>query len=280
MSNFKVNIKKGFTQIPNQVINDPNLKWSSKGVFCYLMSRPEGWSFYMNEIVKHSNMGMEALRSCIKELIATGYLIRTKSSFEDKSYNYELVLPNVAETPMLVKQAPNNTDLINNTDSITSTKVEAGSDDPVYVEIDEDFSIKPNKAIQSSGYGNREVQGIIKKRRQLKWSAGFGGVKIEPQQAKHLLDLDDYATIIEVMEKYEARRGEAYMKAVSNLDDLYKNYAAIRTKVLDNGVPPDVMKKIIAYVRGNQKLDGSSEEEATTLIAKKVNRYKETGSWM
>lgn len=74
MANF---MKSGyFTVTPQVLAQDDRLSWKARGIFLYLASMPDGWDFYMNEIVKHSPGGKRALTSGIRELEEYGYLTR------------------------------------------------------------------------------------------------------------------------------------------------------------------------------------------------------------
>ena len=74
MSNF---MKSGyFTVTPQVLAQDDRLSWKARGIFLYLASMPDGWDFYMDEIVKHSPGGKRALTSGIRELENYGYLTR------------------------------------------------------------------------------------------------------------------------------------------------------------------------------------------------------------
>lgn len=65
-----------FTVTPQILAQDDRLSWKARGIFLYLASMPDGWDFYMDEIVKHSPGGKRALTSGIRELENYGYLTR------------------------------------------------------------------------------------------------------------------------------------------------------------------------------------------------------------
>ena len=67
-----------FTQISNDVINDPNLSWGAKGLFSYLASKPTGWKFYCKEITSHSTDTNHKMAKYLKELELAGLVKRKK----------------------------------------------------------------------------------------------------------------------------------------------------------------------------------------------------------
>lgn len=76
---FKNRVRQKFTEnytiIPNSVL-DGSLSHKAIGVLVYLLSRPENWKFNMNEIKSHFNIGIDAVRSALKELESENILIR------------------------------------------------------------------------------------------------------------------------------------------------------------------------------------------------------------
>jgi hypothetical protein len=68
MSRLHKNTPAGFSWLPNEIINNPNLSWKAKGILLYLNSKPEGWKFNYRDIQRRAKDGMAALRSGVKEL--------------------------------------------------------------------------------------------------------------------------------------------------------------------------------------------------------------------
>jgi len=54
---------------------DSRLSWKAKGLHTYLISRPPHWKFYYRDLVKRAQDGRDAVRSGLKELQETGYLV-------------------------------------------------------------------------------------------------------------------------------------------------------------------------------------------------------------
>ncbi|GEM_PF-1847306 len=80
-----------YVMINKQFLNDERLSWKAKGILTYLLSMPDDWQIYENELVKHSKDGITSLKSGIKELIEFGYIIREQVRNEKgqfKGYEY------------------------------------------------------------------------------------------------------------------------------------------------------------------------------------------------
>ena len=62
-----VMLNKGFFE-------DPFISLKSKGLLGYLLSKPDNWIIYREEILKHCTDGKDSLQTAINELKRTGYL--------------------------------------------------------------------------------------------------------------------------------------------------------------------------------------------------------------
>lgn len=71
-----VMVNKGF-------VGNPILSAKAQGVLLYLLSLPDDWKVYEDEVVKHFKDGKRSIRSAIKELLATGYLSRIRMHREN-----------------------------------------------------------------------------------------------------------------------------------------------------------------------------------------------------
>ena len=65
----------GFTQVPNEVLDDQKLKLSDKGLFSILWRQADDWQFYESELIKRSDDGRDAFRRSKNRLIEHGYLM-------------------------------------------------------------------------------------------------------------------------------------------------------------------------------------------------------------
>ncbi|MCY6957854.1 helix-turn-helix domain-containing protein [Clostridium brassicae] len=78
-------------------LNDERLSWKAKGLLAYLLSLPDDWKIYIEELSKHSKDGVKSTSSGIKELIENGYVERSILKDEENKFaGYEYV---IAETP-------------------------------------------------------------------------------------------------------------------------------------------------------------------------------------
>lgn len=73
---IRVEKNKNYVTMNRTVLNDERLSWKAKGIMAYMLSMPDDWKFYMNELVKHATDGERALRAGFKELQELGYVVR------------------------------------------------------------------------------------------------------------------------------------------------------------------------------------------------------------
>lgn len=76
MATFRVNKDRNYTTINNTGLRDERLTWKAKGILAYILSLPDDWVFYMEEIATHSKDKLDSLKSGMKELKAHGYIKR------------------------------------------------------------------------------------------------------------------------------------------------------------------------------------------------------------
>lgn len=95
-----------YVMINKNVMQDDRLSWKARGLMGYLLSLPDDWTIYLEELQKHSQKdGRDSLASGIKELIEHGYIVREvareKGRFSAWTYN-------VFESPQTTNGKPDN----------------------------------------------------------------------------------------------------------------------------------------------------------------------------
>jgi hypothetical protein len=83
-----------YVMINKKGLEDVNVSWAAKGLWSYLMSRPDDWEIsitHLSSIYKFKGGGEKAIYSILNELIEEGYCIRTqpknsKGVFEKTKY--------------------------------------------------------------------------------------------------------------------------------------------------------------------------------------------------
>lgn len=80
----RVKKERNFVQIDKFPLQDDRLSWRAKGLLAYMLSMPDDWQFYVNELHKHAKDGKDSTRSALKELEQYGYLVIEKNNRSEK----------------------------------------------------------------------------------------------------------------------------------------------------------------------------------------------------
>ncbi|MDK7443429.1 DnaD domain-containing protein [Bacillus paranthracis] len=107
MATFRVNKDKNYTTINNTGLKDTRLSWKAKGILAYILTLPDDWIFYMEEVTKHSKDGIASLKAGMKELKEYGYVKRFPIKGEDgKISKWEMIIYEVpqVEKPLVENQ--------------------------------------------------------------------------------------------------------------------------------------------------------------------------------
>lgn len=117
---------KNYTIVNNTICKDNRLSWKAKGIWLYAFSRPDDWTFNVEDLINQSTDGKDSLRSGLQELQKCGYLKRERIRNPDgtmsgsdwvfyeipqpKSENPTLDNPTQEEPPLLSTEALANTE--------------------------------------------------------------------------------------------------------------------------------------------------------------------------
>lgn len=75
-SKIKLVRRRGFTLLPNQVLRDPALKLTTKGLYAVMLSYPDDWEFSVRGLAADVGCGRDMIRSALQNLEKSGYLLR------------------------------------------------------------------------------------------------------------------------------------------------------------------------------------------------------------
>ncbi|KMP70508.1 DnaD domain protein (plasmid) [Bacillus wiedmannii] len=65
-----------YSVINNTGLKDKRLSWKAKGILAYILTLPDDWVFYREELSQHAKDGINSLRAGMKELKEYGYIKR------------------------------------------------------------------------------------------------------------------------------------------------------------------------------------------------------------
>lgn len=83
----KLHIVEKYGITPNSLLNDNNISLKAKGLFGYIQSKPENWSFSVKKIMSQVKDGEKGVRSALKELEENRYLVRKPVKNKEGKWN-------------------------------------------------------------------------------------------------------------------------------------------------------------------------------------------------
>ena len=120
-----------FAQIANELLNDKNISAKAKGIYAFMYSKPNGWTFTIRSMSKQLKEGKESIRTAITELKHYGWIGYKKHT--DGTGNYKLhVKPlhinQVPETPTWENPNVGKSERISNKESVNKKEKETNKD--------------------------------------------------------------------------------------------------------------------------------------------------------
>ncbi|PGM95330.1 DnaD domain-containing protein [Bacillus cereus] len=76
MGIFRVKKDNNYSVINNTGLKDQRLSWKAKGILAYILTLPDDWVFYREELSQHAKDGINSLRAGMQELKEYGYIKR------------------------------------------------------------------------------------------------------------------------------------------------------------------------------------------------------------
>ena len=220
MAIIRVQHTKDYTVMANFHLRDRNLSLKAKGVMSFMLSLPDTWDFSMEGLAICSKDGVDSVRSALKELEDSGYLVRSRARDEKGKVGkaiYDLyekpalekpILENpiqekpILDKPILEKQAQINTNEINTNELNTKIDiVPEQKQEPIpYAEIITYFNEVAGTHYLLRG---KEIKKFIKAR----WNDGFR--------------LEDFKTVLD--KKAGQWKNDAKMSKYLRFETLFSN---------------------------------------------------------
>lgn len=82
MGVIRVHKNSNYVVMSKVGLHDDRLSWKAKGLLAYMLSMPDDWTFYNEELMKHSPDGSSTFKAAMKELREYGYVVRRKKQDE------------------------------------------------------------------------------------------------------------------------------------------------------------------------------------------------------
>jgi hypothetical protein len=92
MSIIRVFKQKNFSIISNVALNDTTISMKAKGIWAYLLSKPDDWQVYVSQLIKSCIDGKHSIYAGLKELKQAGYIEHVAIREGGKIIGYEYIV--------------------------------------------------------------------------------------------------------------------------------------------------------------------------------------------
>ena len=98
--------KERFSIVDNKVIEDERLSFKARGLLIYMLSKPDDWKFYTEELAKRSNKdGISAIKTALNEIEDAGYLTRKQGHKKNGQFtSQDWILTDTSTIPPQVEK--------------------------------------------------------------------------------------------------------------------------------------------------------------------------------
>lgn len=279
MKNSIIRVQKNkdnpYVMINKECIKDDNLTWAAKGLHTYLLSLPDDWTIYVNELVKHTSAGRDHTYTVIRELIKFGYMQRFEYRYKGQVISSEYIVYETAievdESRLTKKMATiikvekdSEGNYIPFDENVEKTTLEPNTD---YTDLDKTDSINTkllnnNNNNKLSKLNNDKVDVDVTAKHETKVINLYKTFKLEKKVMPHTTRLlKQYAEFIS-LDVFE------YIFIQAREDSVAKKYNYIKTMLetfYDNKVFN--MNELVKY---NQKFKESKKDTKSKNISKQV----------
>lgn len=121
MAVYRIQKETNYVVMCKTSLQDNRLSWKAKGLHAYMLSMPDDWRFYDEELQNHARDGKDALKSAIKELKNFGYMKRVRKQNEKGKFDWETIVYEkpymdnpYMEKPLVDNPSMENPQLLNN----------------------------------------------------------------------------------------------------------------------------------------------------------------------
>ena len=92
MDKLKHRRRSGYTVLPNEIVFDDSLSLGALGLLGKMMALPDGWNFSVAGLAKYCHCGKDKIRTCLRNIESSGYLLREQERDADGKFANTYVL--------------------------------------------------------------------------------------------------------------------------------------------------------------------------------------------
>lgn len=218
------NKENPYVMINKSCLNDSNLSWAAKGLHSYLLSLPDDWEIYVNELVKHTSAGRDHTYRVINELLKHGYMQKTQYRCEGKVLGLNYTVFEVSKGEDNTKAKISNVTLSDNGEIVDTTSIEPNTESTETDIPDTDSTTLLNNNNNEIITKPNNDSVVVVNEKEIKLLEMYKSFKIEKRftpQTKTLLkqyidkfDLDVFEQVFISASEESVKKKYAYMKKV------------------------------------------------------------------
>ncbi|MCL1701592.1 DnaD domain protein [Lysinibacillus sp. Bpr_S20] len=88
----RVEKNKDYTVINNTSIQDTRLSWKAKAIHVFMLSKPDNWTFYNEEMQQWAKDGKDSFTAGLRELQKYGYVKKERRRIEGGKFDYVTIV--------------------------------------------------------------------------------------------------------------------------------------------------------------------------------------------
>ena len=257
------NKENPYVMINKSCLNDTNLSWAAKGLHSYLLSLPDDWEIYVDELIKHTSAGRDHTYRVVNELLEHGYMEKVQYRCEGKILGLNYTVFEVSTGENNAKAKISNVTLSDNGEIVEISTIQPNTEnqdtdnpDTVFTTLLNNNNYEVIKEIK-----NKEVVVVDEKQTQL--LEMYKSFKLEKRVMPHTINL-----LRQYADKFNLEVFEQIFISASE-DTVLKKYRYIKT------VLEELDKKNIRTLDAYKK---DTEEYKASKTSKKLNTTNRSNS--
>lgn len=257
------NKENPYVMINKSCLNDANLSWAAKGLHSYLLSLPDDWEIYVDELIKHTSAGRDHTYRVVNELLEHGYMEKVQYRCEGKILGLNYTVFEVSTGENNAKAKISNVTLSDNGEIVEISTIQPNTEnqdtdnpDTVFTTLLNNNNYEVIKEIK-----NKEVVVVDEKQTQL--LEMYKSFKLEKRVMPHTINL-----LKQYTDKFDLGVFEQIFISASE-DTVLKKYRYIKT------VLEELDKKNIRTIDAYNK---DTEEYKASKTSKKLNATNRSNS--
>ena len=257
------NKENPYVMINKSCLNDANLSWAAKGLHSYLLSLPDDWEIYVDELIKHTSAGRDHTYRVVNELLEHGYMEKVQYRCEGKILGLNYTVFEVSTGENNAKAKISNVTLSDNGEIVEISTIQPNTENQDTDNPDTAFTtlLNNNNYEVIKEIKNKEVVVVDEKQTQL--LEMYKSFKLEKRVMPHTINL-----LKQYTDKFDLGVFEQIFISASE-DTVLKKYRYIKT------VLEELDKKNIRTLDAYKK---DTEEYKASKTSKKLNATNRSNS--